>query len=133
MNREGAPRYFLLGSATLDEEGDVWVAVGYADAADDSGIPAEALPLACASLGDCALLFLVVDGVVRGYVRQSADKPLTWLDFGWLCATWPTATMVFLVPLAAMDDQAAEVLTTMSEFTDGSAANDTTGQAGGGQ
>lgn len=126
MNSEtpAPPRYFLLGSATLDEEGDVWVAVGYADSLDESGIPAQALPLACSTLGDCAVLFLIVDGVVRGFVRRREDKPLSWLDFGWLCATWPAATMVFLVPLAEMDELSAELLSTMNEFTDGEAAND---------
>lgn len=126
-----APNFFLLGSVTLEDEGDVWVAAGYADDLEDDGIPPEALPLVCAPLGEAAVIFLIVDGVIRGFVRQS-EKPLSWLDFGWLCATWPHARMVWIVPLAELDEGSATVLTSMAEFTDGQTPADGAEQQGGG-
>ena len=110
-----APKLFLLGSVTIEDEGDVWVAAGFADSVDDD-IPPEALPLGTAPLGTCAVIFLVIDGIIRGYVRNKADAPLTWLDFGWLCSTWPNASMVFMVPLAELDGSVSEFLGTMNEF-----------------
>lgn len=124
-----APPWFLLGSTTVDEaEGEVWIAAGFADSLDE-GVPDGVIPLPTAAMKDSKILILSVDGIIRGFIRQS-DKPLSWLDFGWLCSTWPDARMVWIIPLAELDETDAQMLTLMTEFKDADAPVEAANQDG---